>query len=62
VTLPDENGGHTRAPKLFRGGQNTQFVVHEYVMFGCVALLDIVQFLLLVRVNQHAPGDRIVQS
>ena len=59
VTLPNENSGHTRAPDFFHGGQDTQFVVHQYVMFGRLALLDIVKFLLLVHVNQHAAGDRI---
>jgi hypothetical protein len=31
-------------------------------MFGWVALLEVVEFLLLVHVNQHASGDRIGQS
>src|SRR5262249_55193272 len=45
-----------------RVGQDTQFVVHKHVMFGRVALLDIVEFLLLVHVNEHTPGDSIGQS
>ena len=59
MALPNENSGYTGAPDFFHGGQDTQFVVHQYVMFGRLALLDIVKFLLLVHVNQHAAGDRI---
>src|SRR5947208_11086273 len=62
VSLPDKHSSHTRAPDFFHGGQDTQFVVHQYVMFGRVALLDVIKFLLLVHINQHAPGDGIGQS
>ena len=58
VTLPDENGANTRAPEFFARGQDSQFIVDQHVMFSRVALLDILEFLLLVHVNQHATGDR----
>src|SRR5436190_19931286 len=62
MSLPNKNSSHTRAPDFFHGGQDTQFIVHQHIMFGGVALLDVIRFLLLVHINQHAPGDGIGQS
>src|SRR6266513_984875 len=62
MSLPNKNSSHTRAPDFFHGGEDTQFIVHQHIMFGGVALLDVIKFLLLVHINQHAPGDGIGQS
>ena len=59
VTLPNENSCYTRTPDFFHRVQDSQFVVHQHIMLGRVALLDAVKFLLRVHVNQHASGDGI---
>ena len=57
VALPDKNGGHTRAPEFFDGCKDAQFVVNQNVMFGGIALLDVIEFQFLVHVNEHPTGD-----
>jgi molybdenum cofactor cytidylyltransferase len=61
VALPDKNGGHTRAPEFFDGCKDAQFVVNQNVMFGGIALLDVIEFLFFVHVNEHLTGGCIGQ-
>src|SRR5205807_10385546 len=57
MALTHEHGRHSRSPDFFDRSQNAQLVVNEHVMFGRATALDIIEFLLFVHINQHAPLD-----
>src|ERR1700730_5228271 len=57
LPLPRQYRGHPVAPNFLYLSQNSRFVVHQDVVSRGVALLDIIQFLLLVDVYQHVSLD-----
>ncbi len=62
VALPHEDGGDLQTPAFFYSGQQAQFVLDQYVMFGLTALGDIGKFLFFMKINQDLTGHRFRQS
>jgi hypothetical protein len=62
VALARENGGQTCPPNLLHIGQDAKLVVHQDVVMGRIVLLDVVQFPLLVDVDEDAAFYRLEQS
>jgi hypothetical protein len=60
--LAGEHGRDAIAPGLLDGGQDPQLVVHEHVVLGGVVPGDVVQFLLLVDVDEHLAADRLADA
>ena len=57
MPLSDENRRDARPPDFFDGGKDAQFVVHQHVVLGGKAPLDVVQFHFFVNVNEHVAVD-----
>src|ERR1041384_7898785 len=55
AALARKHGRDALSPKALGSLQDAQLVVHEDIVFGRVAPLDIVQGFLLVDVDQHVP-------
>ena len=58
LALSDEHGGQAMAPRCLHRGQDAHLVVHQDVVLGRVAPLDVCQSEFLVDVNEHLPLDR----
>src|SRR2546421_5275653 len=62
MPLPGKNSCQFLAPLLLDGSQDPHFVVHQHVMIGRKAGLDVCQHLVLMNVNQHVARDCIGDS
>jgi hypothetical protein len=57
MSLTRKHRGDARPPDLLHGIQDTQLVVDHHVVFRGIQPLDVVQFLLLVDIDQHVPVE-----
>src|SRR5580704_15014652 len=58
LPLPGEHSGHAVTPRGLDRSQNPRLVVYEDIMGGGIAALDVVEFRLLVDIDQHMAVDR----
>src|SRR5436305_7166551 len=57
VTLADEDSCDSGAPDCLYRREDAQLVVDEHIMFGGMALLDILEFIFFVNVNQDLAAN-----
>ncbi len=62
LALAREYGGDTVAPGFLNSAQDSQFVIHQYVMWRWVALFDIRQCIFLVDVNENMAAYRFADA
>ena len=60
VALSHEDRGDAASPHALHGGQDASLVVHQDIVVSGMAPLDVVEFALLVDVDQDVPVDSFV--